>query len=462
MAEADSDMAQNAIEDADTVETRHADISNKISNKGEVFSIQNVVDAAAWIWFSGMILLICYSVGKAISLAHSLKDAVRIEENQYESERIKTPFVFGFIKPRIYLPAHLQEEDKKYVLEHENIHIARKDYFVKAAAYAAVCVHWCNPLVWLAFAFMEKDMEMSCDEAVLKRLGLDVKKEYSMSLLSLSTEKTIFWNNSLAFGEGKVKNRIQNILSYRKRTVLAVLTAAAVLLAVGVGLILNPAEQTDAEQKDAAQTGTEQADAEQTDIERADAEQIETEQTSTEQISDIDREKITALVENYANACCARDGAAIVALYTDEETALISEERRSLKKDGDGYTLEPSPWTRMGAYRYEVNWEEGKADICYYTRSLEPHVVVWRAELEYVKAGEEYQISACDLDMLYLISSSEKFEKAYLIGGKYQFVDFAEDGYLEELKSERKRKDNISSVDYTVYDTPERAAEYTV
>lgn len=411
-------VEQNAANGADT----EKDLHTSEANAGEAFSLQKVVDIAAWIWFGGVILLICYSVGKAISLAYFLKSAVRIERNQYEAEGIDTPFVFGLIKPRIYLPVYLQAEDKKYVLEHENIHIARKDYFVKAAAYAALCIHWFNPLVWLAFALMEKDMEMSCDEAVLKKLGMDVKKDYSMSLLSLSTEKTMFRGNPLAFGEGKVKDRIQNILSYQKRTFWAVLAAAIVLLAVGAGLILNPAKQTNAEQ-----------------------------------MSEEDREKITALVEDYAEACCARDGAAIVAFYTDEETALASGESRLLEKAGDGYTFGySSPWPL--SYRYEVIWEEGKADIRYYAWTSDPHIFVWREEIEYVKVGEEYRISESSFEILDSISTAEEFERAYLIGGEHHFVDYVENGFVEAINLQRE--DGTSAADNTVYETPERAAEY--
>lgn len=388
----------------------------------EAFWIRKVIYAAAWIWFGGVILLICYSVGKIISLEHSLKGAILTEGNQYLAEGIDTPFVFGLIRPRIYLPLNLQAEDKKYVLEHENIHIARKDYLVKAAAYAAACIHWFNPLVWLAFALMEKDMEMSCDEAVLRKLGMEVKKDYSLSLLSLSTEKTKFYGNPLAFGEGKVKDRIQNILSYRKRTFLAVLAAVIILLAVGAGLILNPSEQT-----------------------------------SAGQLSEEDREKITTLVESYADACCARDGAAIVAFYPDEETALANEESRLLEKAGDGYSFGySSPWP--SSYRYEVIWEEDKADIRYYAWTSDPHISVWREEIKYIKEGDEYRIAESSFEILDSISSAEEFERAYLIGGEHQFVDYVENGYVEAINFQRE--DGTSVSDNTVYERPDSAAEY--
>lgn len=140
------------------------------------FWIQRVITAAAWVWFGGMLLLTGAGIRKAVRLARSLKRAVRMDDRCYEMEGIDTPFVFGLIRPRIYLPVHLTEKDKRYVLEHEGVHIARKDHLVKAAAYGAVCIHWFNPLVWLAFVLMESDMEMSCDEAVIKKSAWTVKK----------------------------------------------------------------------------------------------------------------------------------------------------------------------------------------------------------------------------------------------------------------------------------------------
>ncbi|MDE5933983.1 MAG: M56 family metallopeptidase, partial [Lachnospiraceae bacterium] len=124
-----------------------------------------VIAVGAWVWFAGIFALALYSIGTALRLHRSLADAVWTGENQYETGMIKTPFVLGVYRPRIYLPAHLQEEEKRYVLAHEKIHIARRDYLIKILFYAAVCLHWFNPLAWLAFVLMESDMEMSCEEA---------------------------------------------------------------------------------------------------------------------------------------------------------------------------------------------------------------------------------------------------------------------------------------------------------
>lgn len=162
--------------------------------------VQGVLAICARIWLIGMAVMLGYSVWTAVRLKRFLSKAQpaelgddgREKESVFEINGIATPFVFGIVQPRIYLPAHLQPEERRYVLAHERVHIARKDYLIKLIFWGAVCLHWFNPLVWLSFKLMEGDMEMSCDEMVLKRLGEEVKQDYSRALLALSCEEAGF------------------------------------------------------------------------------------------------------------------------------------------------------------------------------------------------------------------------------------------------------------------------------
>ncbi|MCM1088805.1 MAG: hypothetical protein NC419_11655, partial [Muribaculaceae bacterium] len=241
---------------------------------------------------------------------------------------------------------------------------------------------------------MERDMEMSCDEAVLRTLGMYSKKQYAETLLALSSERTWLQGSPLAFGEGKVKDRIYNVLSYRKKTLFAVVAAAVVLVAVGVGLLLNP-----------AQSGKEDT---------------------------AEREKITAFVEQYAEANCNRDGAAIVALYADEEKAFTDKENMALEKAGGEYTYGfSSPWP--DSYRYEILWDEEKVNICYYAWTSDPHISIWKEEAYYTKVGEEYRIRESSMQILDSITTGEEFEEAYWINGGHYFVDYVENGFVDAI-----------------------------
>ena len=165
-----------------------------------------------------------------------------IEKNIYEAKNLKTPFVLGLIRPKIYLPVGLNvKEEQDYILLHEQTHIHRKDHIIKILAFLILSIHWFNPLVWIAFMLMSTDMELSCDERVLKEMNEDIKKPYANSLLSLAAGRHIINGSPLAFGEGNVKGRIKNVLNYKKpRFWIICFIEFIVIVAVGVGLMANP------------------------------------------------------------------------------------------------------------------------------------------------------------------------------------------------------------------------------
>lgn len=205
--------------------------------------MQIIVYAATIVWGIGVLLLFGYSVWSVLRLKRQLRGARRIGENLYESEKLHTPFVLGCFVPRIYLPAGLGDKERVYVLAHERTHIRRRDYLIKEAAFLVTCIYWFHPLIWLAFYLMCRDMEMSCDESVIRSMGRENKKEYSATLLSLACGRQILNGSPLAFGEGGVKGRITNVLRYKRPAFWGGVALAIVLAAVLLGLALNPKEQ---------------------------------------------------------------------------------------------------------------------------------------------------------------------------------------------------------------------------
>ncbi|SHH86567.1 DUF5301 domain-containing protein [Clostridium magnum] len=217
-------------------------LPTSISN---AYSSINSIDIAllifSWIWALGVILLILYSIIFYLILKHRLHTAIIIKENIFKSEYISSPFVLGFIRPKIYLPSALKESEQSYIIKHEQIHIKRFDYLIKPFAFLALCIHWFNPLVWLSFVLMSKDMEMSCDERVLKELGTDIKKDYSTSLLSLSANKKLIKASPIAFGENNTKIRIKNVLNYKRPVFWVILVSTIAVVCFSTALITNPA-----------------------------------------------------------------------------------------------------------------------------------------------------------------------------------------------------------------------------
>ncbi|GAB6155473.1 hypothetical protein JCM17380_42240 [Desulfosporosinus burensis] len=202
--------------------------------------IQIILFIISVLWVLGILSLLVYSVVSYLLLKRKVGTAIRIKDNIYECEGIQFPFVLGIIKPRIYLPLGFSEAERGYILKHEEIHIRRFDYLMKPLAFLVLCIHWFNPLVWLSFILMTKDMEMSCDERVIKELGTNLKKDYSSSLLSVAAKRNIIGGSLLAFGESNTKSRIKNVLNYKRPVFGVVLLAGVVILVISVGLMANP------------------------------------------------------------------------------------------------------------------------------------------------------------------------------------------------------------------------------
>lgn len=208
---------------------------------------ESAVKTGCGIWLAGILAMAVYSFVTLVRLKQKLKTAVREKDNLYVTTKVATPFVLGIFKPRIYLPAILGEEEKGYVLLHEQIHLQRKDYIIKNVAFFALCLHWFNPFVWVAFFLSGKDMEMSCDEAVIRKIGSSVKKEYSTSLLSMATGRRIVNGVPLAFGEGDTGSRIKNVLRYKKPAAIGVGIAVTACVVLTVVLLANPGKEKESQ-----------------------------------------------------------------------------------------------------------------------------------------------------------------------------------------------------------------------
>lgn len=193
------------------------------------------------VWFAGILAMLGYSAVSLIRLRRKLVGAAPLYGNIYLADYISCPFVMGVLRPRIYLPSSLPEKERAYIILHERHHIRRLDHIFKVLAFAALCVHWFNPLVWAAFVLSGKDMEMSCDEAVVKKLGEEIRLDYSASLLRLATGRRVIAGMPLAFGEGDTGSRIKNLMNWKKPKVWLSLAAAAACVAVIVLCAANPA-----------------------------------------------------------------------------------------------------------------------------------------------------------------------------------------------------------------------------
>ncbi len=224
----------------EVVDTFVNDSLPALATGASVNPLQIYMEIVAYVWVLGITALLVYSLVSIVILKRQLKSAQLIGGNIFEAKSLKTPFVFGFVKPRIYLPAGLNDTERRHILIHEQTHINRKDHIIKILAFLILSIHWFNPLVWIAFMLMSEDMELSCDEKVLKEMNEDIKKPYASSLLSLAAGRHILNGNPLAFGEGNVKSRIKNVLSYKKPSSWIIISAVIVAVVISIGLLTNP------------------------------------------------------------------------------------------------------------------------------------------------------------------------------------------------------------------------------
>lgn len=228
------------------------------------------------LWLCGLILMVLCAVIGYFRLKRRLRVAVRLEGNVYQAEGIRSPFLLGWVRPKIYVPYGLEPDTLGYVLCHERIHLKRGDNYWKTLAWAALCLHWFNPLVWLAFRLMTRDMEMSCDERVLAENG-QISKAYSLSLLSFAANRRLPAPSPLAFGEGDVKPRIRNVLNWKRPRVWVTVLSALLCVAVVAACSANPKdpheESFEAETGNTGGTTAETAVTEESETEKADSDE---------------------------------------------------------------------------------------------------------------------------------------------------------------------------------------------
>lgn len=196
---------------------------------------QIALEIGKCLWLAGALALLLHGFVSYLRLKKRVATATRVKDNIYETDLIKTPFVLGFVRARIYVPTGLGEKEAEYVLEHERAHIRRLDHLVRPFAFLVACTHWFNPIVWVSYALMARDMEMAADESVMKRSDADIRSGYSVSILALSARKSGLLS-PLAFGETGVKQRVKNVLRYKKPALWASAAAALAVAAVSLSL----------------------------------------------------------------------------------------------------------------------------------------------------------------------------------------------------------------------------------
>ena len=203
-------------------------------------------EIAGWVWLIGLGAMLLYALVSYLRLRRRVSVSLPVQDHIYLCDAISSPFILGVVKPHIYLPSGLDEVQRQNVLSHEQAHLARRDHWWKPLGFALLAVYWFNPVLWLAYALLCRDIELACDERVIRTMDESAVKTYSTVLLACSMPRKAVITCPLAFGEVGVKERVKNALHYKKPAFWVVAASVTVCIVVAVCFLTNPPTDTDA------------------------------------------------------------------------------------------------------------------------------------------------------------------------------------------------------------------------
>lgn len=261
----------------------------------------------AWVWLFGVLVLVLYTLVSTLRLRHQVREAVRLQGNIYQSEQVASPFVLGILRPKVYLPYHMDSREAQHVLAHEQAHLRRGDHFWKPLGFLLLTIHWFNPLIWLSYAMLCRDIELACDEKVIRDLRREERADYMQALVACSVNRRRIAACPLAFGETGVKERVKSVMNYKKPTLWVMLLALA-LSVVLAGCFLTDPKDTNSDRTAATASSSEEADPDTADsapeesAQPAEQDALRESLSTTESDSLISDERIgQAVLEHYAD-----------------------------------------------------------------------------------------------------------------------------------------------------------------
>lgn len=389
------------------------------------------------VWCIGVFAMTGFFIYSWYDLRQRIRMAVPKYWNDikvYQCDEIATPFLFGIVHPKIYIPADMDEVYLPYIIKHEYAHMRRKDHLIKIIAFLLLAVHWFNPCIWIAYKLLCRDIELACDERAVRDMTNDARKEYMAALLNCSVAGRAVGACPVAFGEAGIKERVKNVMNYRKPTMIIVILGAVICAAILLCFMTT-------RKSEAAEVGDGIDMTEPTENEEAEVsgkEDAAQEPLSEAKIEDEDENtvNIAESVETWAKAFCNRDGQTIGGMLSDE---YVHRERDvELSAPEDGYNFgwsSPWPWDET-ADVHILETTEDHAEILYYAWTSDPHVTAWRESLSYhVEEGACY-IDQSDLAIMEYICTAGEFYQAYPDGKiNGTRMDYLSNGAGETLNS---------------------------
>ena len=423
---------------------------------------QMVLGILGLLWLIVVALFVAYGIYSYVKCRMLVRTAViarditsathkeKASASVWECDRIPSPFVLGIIRPRIYIPFRMPKQEQAYILAHEQCHIRRLDPLWKLIAFLLLAVYWWNPLVWCAFFYLVRDMEMSCDEAVIEQFGNEIKQGYSNSLLSFAMERHPYSFAPIAFGEGDAGRRIKNVLNFKKPQTWAAILVIVLLVVVGVSCLTNGKDKISSDVTSNLKNSQIQQPA------------VETTEALTDSDNSSTAQESLQSVDQWAQAFAARDVKTIQDMTTDDAKKDLKKEKL-LDDNGNFGWSSPWPWfdeeSGMPAYQITQS-DDTSATILYYAQVSDPHVTVWEETLQYTKKDDKIKVTSEKLQMFNLITHGSEFEAAYPNGIQNTPMDYQTNGLGETLNEHAMSANGMSPDGEYVLTDPVGAACY--
>lgn len=423
---------------------------------------QMVLGILGLLWLIVVALFVAYGIYSYVKCRMLVRTAViarditsathkeKASASVWECDRIPSPFVLGIIRPRIYIPFRMPKQEQAYILAHEQCHKRRLDPLWKLIAFLLLAVYWWNPLVWCAFFYLVRDMEMSCDEAVIEQFGNEIKQGYSNSLLSFAMERHPYSFAPIAFGEGDAGRRIKNVLNFKKPQTWAAILVIVLLVVVGVSCLTNGKDKISSDVT--------------SDLKNSQIQQpaVETTEALTDSDNSSTAQESLQSVDQWAQAFAARDVRTIQDMATDDAANDLKEENL-LDDNGNFGWSSPWPWfdEESGIPAYQITQsDDTSATILYYAQVSDPHVTVWEETLQYTKKDDKIKVTSEKLQMFNLITHGSEFEAAYPNGIQNTPMDYQTNGLGETLNEHAMSANGMSPDGEYVLTDPVGAACY--
>ena len=366
--------------------------------------LQIVIFVCSNVWLIGILCLLLYLFISYFILRKKVEASKKIEKNVFVCDEVRSPFILGIVKPRIYLPSGLSADGIECVLEHERTHLKRCDHLWKPLGFIILSLYWFHPLCWVAYVLLCKDIELACDEKVTKDKDNNWKATYCQTLLDCNNQRKMITVCPVAFGEVSVKKRVKSVLRYKKPGFWIVVIAIAISTIVAVCFMTNPADKSDV-----------------TDVMNENEDKLESDEIDT---------TVTAIAEKWAKAFIEGDGQTIISMSA-QDVGNDFENRGILVQRGDdiyfGFGSSPMlDWGEDVKSYIVLNQDEVNqtADILYFAWTSDPHVTVLREQITYTKSNSEYLVSAENFIFYDNITSVKELLEAYPFALEGSLMDY--------------------------------------